>query len=137
MNFTTIPSSEILSYTFTFQQVNPSPSDFVSGTFTQSNLLIGMPPNYAVCAVKILPVIAFVGTGVTGFTVGVGVTGQANFYATAFNIMQSSSYQIETPLAVYSAAPHDINANFTSTGAVVNLITAGKVLITLQIRPLP
>lgn len=133
----TIPQSEVLSYKFVYQQQDPAPMDFTSVTTSQDITLFGMPPNHAVCAVKINPTIAFVGTSLATLTIQIGVSATTNYYAPAFSITQSAAFQVTTPLSMQSSAAHDVVARFIATGASINAITAGQVEITIQIRPLP
>jgi len=140
MNLTSLPclpDNDILSYKVVYQQLNPSPMNFTSGTNTQDFVIFGMPSNYAICAVKINPQIGFVGASITGLTCSVGVTGTPAFYAPAFDVTQTVTFQTTTPLSQYSLVAHDVVAHFISTGAFINAITAGQVELTVQIRPLP
>jgi hypothetical protein len=133
----TIPESEILTYKFVFVQDNPAPVDFTSGTGSQTSFLVGVPNNYAICAVKINPTITFVGPSLATMTCSVGVSANNTYYAPAYSIVQSAAFQVTTPLSQFQSTAHDINAYFVTTGASINAITAGQVEITLQMRPLP
>lgn len=136
-NLMTLPESSVLTYTFVYVQMNPSPQNFTAASNTQTTFMFGMPANYAVCAVQINPTEAIVGSGLSSLTVEIGVSGTPAYYAAAFNIMQSSSMQLTSPLLQYSALAHDINATFISTGAFINAVTAGQIQVVVQIRSLP
>ncbi len=137
MNLTSLsqlPNNDILSYKLVYQQLDPAPMNFTAGTTTQDMVLFGMPSNYAICGIKINPQIAFVGSGITGLTCSIGVGGNVAFYAPAFDVTQTATFQTTTPLSQYSLVAHDVIAHFISTGANINAITAGQLEITVQIR---
>ena len=127
----TVPDIDVVTYKFVYQQ-----SNLTSSTSTQSIFMFGMPPGYAVCMVKIVPIISFSGPSISSLTVQTGVSGNTNFYSPAFEITQSVNFQIGTPLTTYSANAHDVSALFTATGANINALTTGQTEITLQIRPI-
>jgi hypothetical protein len=136
-NIQTLPESDIITYKFVLQQADPAPANFTSLTDTQNIFLFGMPNGYAVCCVKINPQISFTGSGLATMTCSVGPTGSVAYYAPAFNIMQSAAIQVTSPLLQYQFTAHDVNANFITTGAAVDAVSAGYVEITIQIRQLP
>jgi hypothetical protein len=132
-----LPDSEIVTYKFVFQQALVAPLDFTSNTTTQDSLLVGIPDNWVICGVKILPIIQFVGASVSSLTCQIGSTTVTNAYAPAFELTTAVSptvFQISSPLAAAQTTAHDLNARFISTGASINAISAGMVEITVQIR---
>ena len=136
-NIFTLPESDIITYKFVFQQSNPAPLNFSAVATTQTTFLFGMPNQYAICAVKINPLIAVTGTDLATMTCSLGVSGSTAYYAPAFSIMQSSSVQISSPLLQYQVTAHDVNATLLSTGANISVASAGEFEIVVQIRPLP
>jgi hypothetical protein len=130
----TLPDNGIITYKNVFQQALVAPQDFTSVTTSQDMVLFGIPSNYVICAVKVIPVIAFVGASLSSITVQVGATGQPNAYSLAFELTQSASFQLSSPLWSYQSSAHDVIARFISTGASINAVTAGQVEITVQVR---
>lgn len=99
---------------------------------SEQEALFTLPAGGIVHAVKIKHSAAFAGTGITALTASVGIAGDGDKYAAAFDVFQAAGDAVLQLSATPAAESHDsggtaVVAEFTSTGANLSALTAGSV----------
>lgn len=95
--------------------------------------LFSLPAGYVIHAVKIKHSIAFTGTGITGYTLSLGIVGNLTKYTSAFDVFQSVGGTVQqlsdTVQTENNDAVTSIRLAATSVGANLDQSTAGTVKI--------
>jgi hypothetical protein len=117
-----------------------------SAANTQSIFLLGIPAKTLIVGMWARLVTQFTGFGLNLCTVSVGGVSQLdstvtsdNYYMPSFSctqVVSPTSFMYGSPVAMLTADPQDIRANFTTLGAYLNAITAGEVELTITYRSL-
>jgi hypothetical protein len=138
-------SEGTLRHKFALHQNSPH-LDFTAAANTQSIFLLGIPAKTLIVGVWARLVTQFVAFGMSLCNLSIGGISQIdsgttsdNFYMSEFSctqIQSPTSFMYGSPIAMLTTDAQDIRANFTTTGAYLNAITAGEVELTIMYRPL-
>lgn len=112
-----------------------------AASLTNNIQLFLAPVGTLITGVVIKQSVAFAGTGITAYTISVGITGTLTKYAPAFDVFQAVSETahettVESLMAQFGATT-SIRVAAVSTGANLNQSTAGSVDIWVQTVQLP
>ena len=152
----TIPENVITEY-----KVNISYDSISTPQHTYSALVVGLPANYIVCGTCVKVLTAFAAPSLSSLTCSLAafvpnsILTDLLYYNLSCELTQTvtpTAFQLSGPpnnnlslgasqtfspaLGLYFNGAHDIAAYFTSTGALLNTLSAGLVEITVQIKPL-
>ena len=110
---------------------------FSTAATTQTALILTLPAGGIITGVKIKHRIAYAGTGITAYTLSVGISGVAAKYATAYDVLgtpvSESTFQISTgTFSEDHTNSTPVIATATSTGAFLNQATAGVADIWIE-----
>lgn len=138
-----IPLPDASSPKWFRNQIGYSTLVALGGATTAGNgVVFTLNPFSVVEAVLIKHSAAFTGSGITGVTVSLGVTGDATKYTSAFDINQAAAgttYQVSSVTAAANdiAAGEDVRIFVNSVGANLNQLTAGQFEIWIKYSQLP
>jgi hypothetical protein len=151
----TVPANEIIEY-----KTNIPASAISTPANTFSYLIAGLPINYVVCGTNMRLLTAFAASGLSSLTASLAafvpntILSNLNYYGLSMELTQ-----FVTPIAFSQSGPpennlndgltdsfapvtglyfngaHDLAVYFTSTGALLNTLSAGALEVTIHIRP--
>lgn len=111
--------------------VNYNTSGFNPAALTANIELFSLPAKGIIQGVVIKHSTAFAGTGITGYTISVGITGNLNKYASDFDVFQATGAGVGQTTNVMdfesTTSATSIKINATATGANLDQSTAGSV----------
>ena len=103
--------------------------------------LLSLPAAATIHAVIIKHTTAFAGTGVTGYTASIGISGDLTKYASAFDVLQATGDTVAQSTNVVDVenfgSATSIRIAATSTGANLDQSTAGSVDVYVLMSTLP
>lgn len=115
--------------------------DLAAASTTNSVLLYTLPAKSLIHGTVIKHSTAFSGSGITGYSVSLGISGNNVKYASPFNVYQSvasnTAYASNTLGIEDFGSPTSINIVATSTGANLSQASAGSVDVWLLVSTLP
>lgn len=122
-----------------------SETTLTAATNTQDITVVTLPARTKIQGITIEPTSTWAGSGVTTLTVSLGVSGNTTAYTTAYTLMTGSAgivpgatvFQDDGGHFSATLASHAVLARFTSTGAVLNVMSAGAVAFSICSVVLP
>jgi len=121
-------SNSIQAWSYTVDE-----SDFTAGATTESIELFSLPAGYMIQSIGLYHDEAFTGGGLSAFTVEVGIVGNTDSYAIAFDVFSSpggTNFQLSHNPGMESATgATSIKITATSISANVSAATAGSVKV--------